>query len=75
MSKFVTFSEAVTAYAHGATVWFIEAGDLVEGHAYDLPREAFSDPTIRARAARAIAHIIRKEIRYEDPEVKFCISW
>ena len=75
MPKFVSFREAVTAYAHGATVWFVEAGQCVEGHSYDLPRAAFYDPAIRARAARAIAHTIRKEIRYEDPEVKFFLSW
>ena len=75
MPKFVSFREAVTAYANGATVWFVEAGQCVEGHSYDLPRAAFYDPVIRARAARVIAHTIRKEIRYEDPEVKFFLSW
>lgn len=75
MSKFVSFREAVTAYANGATVWFMESGECIEGHSYDLPRDAFRDPAIRARAARAIAHTIRKEIRYEDPEVKFFLSW
>ena len=75
MPKTVSFREAVNAYANGATVWFVEAGQCVEGHSYDLPRDAFRDPAVRARAARAIAHTIRKEIRYEDPEVQFVLSW
>ena len=75
MPKTVSFREAVTAYANGATVWFVESGECVEGHSWDLPPEAFSDPTVRAEAARAIAHTIRKEIRYEDPNVQFVLSW
>lgn len=75
MPKFVTFREAVTAYANGATVWLVSAGELVHGISWDLPREAFRDARVRAEAAHACAHSLRKFIRYEDPEVKFFLSW
>lgn len=75
MPKFVSFREAVTAYAHGATVWLVSAGELVHGISWDLPRKAFRDSRVRAKAAHACAHNLRKFIRYEDPEVKFFLSW
>ena len=75
MPKFVSFREAVTAYANGAPVWLVSAGDAVEGRNWDLPREAFRDPRVRAEAAHCIAHGLRNFIRYEDPEVKFFLSW
>ena len=75
MPEFVSFRTAVNAYANGATVWLMSAGDVVEGRFWDLPREAFRDPAVRAEASRSIAHSLRNFIRYEDSEVKFFLSW
>lgn len=75
MSNTISFREAVTAYANGATVWLFSAGELVQGLFWDVPREDFRNPHVRAEAARACAHTLRKFIRYEDPEVQLRLTW
>ncbi len=75
MPNFVSFREAVTAYASGATVWLFSDGNLVHGICWDLPRDAFQDPIIRAEAARACSRNLRRFIRCEDPEVKSSLTW
>lgn len=75
MRNYATFAQAVHAYAHGALIWCETRGELVQGYDWDLPQAGFQDPLERGKAARAIAHNLRNYMRYEDPEVKFVISW
>ena len=75
MSKSLSFVEAVTAYAHGASVQCVHSnGQVFAICNWDEPLERFADPQIRRDAARAFSRKLRVLLTYEDPEMSFYIS-
>lgn len=75
MRKYLSFVEAVHAYANGATVWCVHSnGQIYAGCNWDEPRERFADPRVRRDAARSFARKLRVLLTYEDPGMSFYIS-